>query len=148
MRSATVALVVQNTNGKHQLVDTLSDDREINVLESAITTGETDPLSKVYTHRESQAVEENEFADYVEELLSHPFLRREIQEHGVQWLKSKMRIEQYQKSETEAAKIIAEYAFQLFCHEPDRTDFFLAGPSAEVRVRIFVIGSESYAQAA
>ena len=40
-------------------------------------------------------------------------MRPEVQEHGLQWLRSKIRIEQYQRTETEAAKIIAKYALQI-----------------------------------
>ena len=47
--------------------------------------------------------------------------------------------EEFQKNEREAARIIAEYAIKVFSGNPDRRDFFLAGPKAQVRVRVFVI---------
>ncbi|MCM2323460.1 MAG: hypothetical protein NDJ90_09385 [Oligoflexia bacterium] len=143
MRAATVALVVSHNDGSSALLETLSDDREIALFETAMSTGEENPLQSVYEFRTRQQKEETEFADYVEDLLSKPFLRPEIQEHGVQWLKSKIRIEQYQKSEIQAAKVIADYAFQVFSQKPETTDFFLSGPTAKVRIRVFVVKNAS-----
>ncbi len=139
MKVGTVALVVRNQQAEPILIDYLSDDREISVLEAAVDSGEEDPLNLVYLMRQQQIKDDDEFGNYVEELLSHPFVRPEIQEHGVQWLRSKIRIEKYQKAELEAAKVIANYAFKLYQENPDRKDFMLAGPSAQVRVRIFAL---------
>jgi hypothetical protein len=145
MRSSkigTVALIVRlDGDQAPNLVEKFSDDREIAAFETAMKAGDADPLSTVYTMRDRQAKEDEEFGDYVEELLSQPFVRPEIQEHGVQWLKSKIRIEQFQKCEREATQIIADYAFRLFSENPSRTDFFLAGPAAKVRIRIFTLPS-------
>jgi len=139
MRAATVALVVRYNGEVPTLIDILSDDREITLLKAGFDLGEIDPLKRVYEHRAQQVKEEDDFGDYVEDLLSQPFLRPEIQEHGVQWLRSKIRIEQYQKSEQEAARIIADYAYKVFQEDQSRTDFFLAGPTTKVRIRVFVI---------
>ncbi len=152
-RIGTVALVIRYDGPQPQLLDKLSDDREIAALEAALQSGETDPMHVVYELRERQTREDDEFGDYVEELLSQPFVRPEIQEHGIQWLKSKIRIEEYQRTETQAAQVIAEYAFRLFQENPERKEFLLSGPAATVRVRIHVlcaaeIGSESSSQAA
>jgi hypothetical protein len=145
MKAATIALIVRSQGGpgrkEPELVEVLSDDREISILETAAEDEHADPLAKIYEHRSIQAREDDEFADYVEDLLSQPFVKPEIQEHGVQWLKSKIRIEEFQKNEREAAKIIAEYALKVFRGNPDRRDFLLAGPKAHVRVRIFVMDS-------
>ena len=137
MKVATVALVVDYGRSAPSLIDIISDDHEIRLLESAYKHGETDPLELVYAHRVKQAQEDDEFGNYVEELLSQPFVRTEIQDHGVQWLKSKLRIEQYQKSEAEAAKVIATYALKIIEEDRAKTDFFLAGPTTMVRVRVF-----------
>lgn len=145
MRTATVALVIgykanpdSSSSEKYPFVmDVLSDDREIEVLEARIAEGVLDPLNGVYVYREEQRQEDEAFADYVEELLSRPCLRTDVQEHGVQWLRSRIRIEQFQQSEQEAARIIAEYAFHIFKDSPERTDFFLAGASTRVRIRVF-----------
>jgi hypothetical protein len=139
MKSAIVALVVNIQEGSPLLLETLTDDREINVLESAMIHGEVDPFESVLNHRMQQTKEEEEFGDYIEALLTQPFLRPDIQEHAVQWMKSKIRIEQHQKSESEAANIIAEYALKIFQDDQARRDFFLVGPSTKVRVRIFVL---------
>jgi hypothetical protein len=142
MKAATIALVVRSAGGKTpEIVDILSDDREISVLETEVGAGEGDPLQRVYEFRTSQTREDDEFADYVEDLLSQPFVKPEIQEHGVQWLRSKLRIEEYQKNEAEAARVIADYAIKVFSGDPERRDFLLAGPRKNVRVRIFVIDS-------
>jgi hypothetical protein len=147
MKVATVAIVVRHpqdavSNGASlSLVEVLSDEHEIHLLESSCKSGEADPLEVVHDHRKRQHQEEGEFGNYVEDLLSQPFVGNEIQEHGVQWLKSKIRIEKYQKTETDAAKIIAEYAMKVLSEDPEKTDFFLAGPSTMVRIRVFSIGS-------
>lgn len=138
--NATIALAVHlPREGGPRLIDVFSDNREILLLESAVLVGEVDPLQIVYEHRDKQAREDEEFSNYVENLLSKPFLKSEIQEHGVQWLKSKIRIEKYQRDEREAARIIADYAFEVFRAEMEKTDFLLAGPRAEVRIRIFIL---------
>jgi hypothetical protein len=121
------------------LVDTLSDDLEIGAYEQALVQGTDDPLSVVYEVRSKRAEEDEEFGDYVEELLSKPFVPPEVQDHGVQWFRSKNRIEQFQKAETEARSVIAEFAFKIFQSDPTRTDFVLASPNAEVRVRVFLL---------
>lgn len=149
MKAATIALIVRSLQDHSpELVDVLSDDREISLLETEVRSGEDDPLRKVYEFRSSQSQEDDEFADYVEELLSQPFVKPEIQQHGVQWLKSKLRIEEFQRNEAEAAAIIAQYALQVFSSDPKRTDFFLAGPRSQVRVRVFVIRAQSMESAA
>jgi hypothetical protein len=135
----TVALVVRFEGSGPELVATLSDDQEIALLESALQQGQPDPISRVEQERERMRREEEEFGDYVEELLSRPFVRPEIQQHGVQWLRSKLRIEKFQKSEREATQIISEYAYRIFRESPWRKDFFLAGPNAKVRIRIFTL---------
>jgi hypothetical protein len=148
MKAATIALIVRSLQDKTpEIVDVLSDDREITLLESGWEEGE-EALGRVYAFRTTQAHEDDEFADYVEDLLSQPFVKPEIQEHGVQWLKSKIRIEEFQKNEREAAKIIADYALKVFRKDPERRDFMLAGPKAHVRVRIFVLEKQAMNNAA
>jgi hypothetical protein len=144
MKAGTVALVVRRDEDTQEqesfsLVDVICDDHEIGLFEAALQAGEEDPMGRVVAYRERQSQEDSEFGDYVEELLSQPFVRPEIQEHGVQWLKSKIRIEQYRKKEFEAAKIIAEYALKVFQKDREQKDFFIAGPSTAVRIRIFVM---------
>ena len=123
-------------------METLSDDREIELMEAAIIAGEKEPLDLLGRVRERDAKEEEDFGNYVEDLLSKPFVRPEIQSHAVQWLKSKIRIEKYERSEVEAVEVIARYALKLFQEDPEKLDFHLAGPKAQVRVRIFVIQEE------
>ncbi len=142
MKTGTVALVLRCPAARPQdavLVEALSDDREIELMEAAIIAGEKEPLDLLGRVREREKKEEEEFGNYVEDLLSKPFLRPEVQEHAVQWLHSKIRIDKYQKSEQEAVRVIADYALKLFQGDPEKVDFLLAGPHAQVRVRIFVI---------
>jgi hypothetical protein len=139
MRAPTIALAVEIKNGTPVLLETISDSHEIQLLEQSVQRGEDNPLSRIHAHREKQSQEDNEFSDYVEDLLSKPFLKTEVQKYGVQWLKSRIRIEQFQQDEKEAAKIIAEYAFKIFSEETALRDFFLAGPKAQVRVRVIVV---------
>ena len=140
----TVALVVSLENESLKLVETFSDDREIAAFESALGLG-ANPLEKVYELREKQAKEDDDFGNYVEDLLSQPFVRPEIQEHGVAWLKSKIRIEEYQKCELEAAQIIANYAFNRFQQSPEVKEFLLVGPVAKVKIRVFTIQESAQA---
>jgi len=139
MRSATIALVVRFEGGKPSLVETLSDEREILFLENACEEGEEAPLNELHRRRALQSREDDEFGDYVETLLTQPFLRSDIRDHGVQWLRSKLRIEEYQQTEREAATTIASYAFQVYEQDPDMTDFSLSGTASLVRVRVFVL---------
>lgn len=145
--NATIALAVHLRKDGPLLVDVFSDSREILLLESAVLVGEADPLRVVYEHRDKLAREDEEFSNYVENLLSQPFLRSEIQEHGVQWLKSRIRIERYQRDERDAARIIAEYALEVFRSTREKTDFLLAGPRTEVRIRIFVLENKQLGSA-
>jgi hypothetical protein len=141
MKAATLALVVRSNGDSLELVEILSDDREIGLLASGVESQDPDPLKPVYDYRLKQIREEEEFGNYIEELLSQPFLRPDIQDHGVQWLKSRIRIEKYQKNESEAANIIAKYACQVFKENPSSTDFLMEGHTTRVRVRVFVMGS-------
>ncbi|MGE0615935.1 MAG: hypothetical protein AB7P04_09855 [Bacteriovoracia bacterium] len=137
----TVALVV-NTHGESPvLVEALSDDREIGILEKGMDQGDGNPLALIYDLRERQEKEDEEFGDYVEELLSQPFLKPEIQDQGVQWLRSKIKIEEYQKSESDATRIIASYAYQIYQEDRARKDFTLASPNAKVRIRVFELSA-------
>ena len=135
----TVALVVHFCNEKPVLVDVLSDDKEIEMLDSAITTGAEDPLGDIYQARNRQASEDEEFGDYVEELLSQPYLKPDLKDQGIRWLKSRIKIEEYERCETEARQIIADYAYRLFEENPKRKEFVLSGPKAKVRIRILKV---------
>jgi hypothetical protein len=140
-RFGTVALVI-NGGPDPVLLDQLSDDHEIALLEKAVTQGRLTALDDVYQARAQQKEEEERFGDYVEDLITQPFVRPEIRDHGIQWLKSKIRIEQFQSSEQEASRVIADFAFKLYCENRELTDFLLAGPHAQVRVRVFLIKSQ------
>lgn len=139
MKAATVILVVSHESGTPQLVEFLSDDEEIAVFEAASAMGDYEPLQRVHDHRQRQAQEDQAFADYIEELLSQPYQRQEIIDHGTQWLKARLRIEEFQQSEHQAVKIIANFGMQLYLGNPERVDFSLQGSAAQVRVRIFVL---------
>jgi hypothetical protein len=51
-----------------------------------------------------------------------------------------MKIEQLQRTEREATQIISEYAYRIFQESPWRTEFFLSGPTARVKIKIFTLG--------
>ncbi len=138
----TVALVVKVGDDLSELVDAFSDDQEIEALEKAFEDGENDPVGMVYDLREQVSQEDEEFGDYVEELLSYPFLSPQIQEHGINWLKSKIKIEQYKQSEKEATRVIADHAMKIFQGDRGKTDFTLAGPTAQVKIRVFSVKRE------
>lgn len=124
-----------------RLVEALSDEEEIELFEEAVARGAENPLDVIREYRATVEREDEEFADYVEDLLSRPFVKPEVQEHGIQWLKSKIKIEKFVQSERDATRVIAQYAYRLYLENPTRTDFVLASPRAKVRVRIFEISS-------
>ncbi len=139
----TVALVVNKDGNQIELIDAFSDDQEIELLEKAFSDGEEDPIEMVYQLREKALKEDEEFGDYVEELLSYPFLSPQIQDHGLNWLRSKMKIEEYRKSEEEATQVIAEHALKIYQGDQSKTDFTLAGPTAQVKIRVFEVDSQA-----
>ena len=149
MKGATVALVVSSSlegGIEPQLLEVLSDDQEILLLEQKCQEQSCEeevahPLEAVHQFRQGRIKEEEEFADYVEQLLSQPFVRPEIQDHGVQWLRSRIRIQEFQRHEAEAAKVIADYALKIYLADPANLDFMLAGPKASVRVKVFVVNA-------
>jgi hypothetical protein len=145
MKIGTVALIVTYSGPREEpvLVESLSDEQEIGTLELALRSAAgPDALEAVRLSRLRRVEEDEAFGDYVEGLLSQPFVPPQVREHGVQWFRSKNRIEKYQAAEQEARKVIADFAFEIFRLEPARTDFVLSSSSAEVRVRVFVIGSK------
>ena len=144
----TIALVVTQNGGEIILADTLTDSDEILEFELAVKEGDPEPLNRVTNFRSKQLAEDEEFADFVEDLLSQPFVKPDVQEHAVQWFKSRTKIEAYQKAEDEASRVIAQYAFQIYQGDPSRTDFMLAGPKAKVRIRIIQINPPKLQKAA
>ncbi len=142
-KTGLVALIIdESKGGKPQLLEALSDEKEISLYVEALESSHPDPLKCVYEWRVQQEQEDEEFGNYVEELLSQPFVKPEILHHGVQWLKSKMRIEEFRKSELEATRVIATYAYDIYCRDPQKSDFVLSGPTASVRVRILPTKAE------
>lgn len=120
-------------------VETFSDEREISALEAAIEAGNPFPLQTVYDFRDRFAKEDEEFGDYVEELLCQKVIRPEVQSHGLAWLRSKLKIEQYRQQEKDAAEVIAHFALSKLNDDPNLEDFVLAGPGVQVRIRIFKV---------
>lgn len=139
MDSGIVALVIRFEQKRPLLMAVLSDTRDIQLLEKALTQGHPTPLDLIGQARKLREQEDEAFGDYVENLLSQPFLERRVQEQGVRWLQSKAKIEQFERSESEAAQVIAQYAFQYYCQHPEKDDFLLVGAKAKVRIRVFVI---------
>jgi hypothetical protein len=139
MKEGTVALVIGPTASTLKLVEAISDTQEISILEGAILSGHADPMALLADHRKKVALEDEEFGNYVEELLSQPFLRADVQKQGVQWLRSKLKIEEFKRAEAEATKVIADFAFKIYMDNRQRTEFLLAGPTSRVRVKVLEI---------
>jgi hypothetical protein len=142
MKIGTVALAVGVQGKDLVLLDQFTDDQEIAALEAAVERGALDPLTEVYRFRQTRAQEEEQFGNYVEELISKPGVRLEVQNHGLEWLKSKMKMEEFQQAEREASEVIARFAFDVFKETPERDDFVLAGPEAKVRIRVMSVQSQ------
>lgn len=132
-------VVTGNHHDGFELLDSFSDDIEIELLDRYLQEGAVDALRTIYEMRRRKTVEEEEFGDSVENLLLNPFLNPEIQHHAVQWFRSKHRIEEFQKNEAEARQVIANYAYLVFCKRPDLIDFMIEGRTATVRVRVVQI---------
>lgn len=143
MKLSTLALVVCMRDDRPVLIDSLSDHHEIALLESAIQAQESDPLGVVYQVRERRQREDEAFGDYVEELLSQPCVRDEIRQHGLQWLRSQIRIERFRDAELEAARTIASFAFEIFRDDAKRDDFILSGPQASIRIRVIHLKNDA-----
>jgi len=140
----TIALIVSHEQGEPILADTLTSLEEILELELAMMNRDPEPLKRVLEYRLKQVSEEEEFADFVEGLLSQSFVKPDVQEHAVQWFKSRAKIESYQKAEDDASRVIALYAFQVYRNDPGRTDFLLAGPRAKVRIKVIDLDQSQY----
>jgi len=140
----TIALIVSHEQGEPVLADTLTSLEEILELELAMMNRDPEPLKRVLEYRLKQVSEEEEFADFVEGLLSQSFVKPDVQEHAVQWFKSRAKIESYQKAEDDASRVIALYAFQVYRNDPGRTDFLLAGPRAKVRIKVIDLDQSQY----
>lgn len=138
-RIGTVAIILAESTERPEWIETFSDEREIEALERAIELGSNDPIKAVYAFREKLEKEDEEFGDYVEELLTQKKVRPEIQDHGVAWLKSKLKIEEYRRQEEQAAEVIATYAMSRVRENPTLEDFMLAGQGVKVRVRVFKV---------
>ncbi len=133
----TVALIVKESEAGPTLVEALSDLEEISVLEKQILEGGINPLQEVYDLRSKHDKEDEEFGDYIEEILCQPFVKEELREQGVRWFKSKIKIEEFQRCERDATRVIAGYAYKLFQDNPKRKDFLLASEHAKVRILVF-----------
>ena len=131
----TIAIVVTRDGGSPVLAETLTSSEEILELELAMMNHEEAPLKRVHDFRKKQYSEDEEFADFVEGLLSQPFVKPDVQSHAVQWFKSRTKIEAYQKAEDDASRVIAQYAFQVFTKDATKVDFLLAGPKANTNSR-------------
>jgi len=140
--TGTVALVVRRQAGSPILIEQISDDEEIDLLVESIRGGQPDALEGVYLARDQKAEEEERFGDFVESLITQPFVKPDVLDHGVQWLRSKMKIEDFQQNEREATRVIAQYAFQVYSENPELTDFLLSGPHAQVRIRVIELPVE------
>ena len=134
MKTNQLVLVVEQQRDEQVLRDSFSDQDEIDLLLEAISQKEKNPLEIVHRFRQNRAREEEEFGDTVEALLLRPFLNMEIREHGINWFRSRIRMEEFRKTEENARKILTSYAFVLFQSNPELKDFTLQGRVAAVQV--------------
>ena len=138
----TIAIVVTRNGGEPVLKETLTSAEEILELEMALINRDADPLKRVHEYRIKQAAEDEDFADFVEGILSQPYVKQDVQDHAIQWFKSRAKIESFQKAEDDASRVIAQYAFQVFAEDHAKTDFLLAGPRARVRIKVIDLSSQ------
>jgi hypothetical protein len=129
-------LLARDEEGRLRILESLSDDPEITLVEQALADREPDPVMAVRQRRQKQEAEEEAFADYVESLLSAPACGLELQHHASLWFRSRIHLEEYRRAEAEARRVIVDFAFRLYRDDPSQTDFTLVSPQAEVRVLI------------
>jgi len=135
--SGTVVLLIgTDPTGRPFVIEAISEDREVEFLDLALESGVSDPLGVIHERRELQCREDEAFADYIEGLISTPGCRLELRNHAVGWFQSRIHLEKYQRAEAEARQVIADFAFQLYCDDPNTSEFILASGQAEVRVRV------------
>jgi len=139
-KSTTLGIIVANPEGsKPLLLDTLLNNYEMILFEKALKEGSLNPLQDVYEFRTRQSAQDDEIGNYVERILSNPFLSPHLQEQGVRWLKSKIKLENFEKTEKKAAQVIAEYACKIFETDPHKTEFLLSSTTSQVLIRIFLL---------
>jgi len=139
VRTGKIALILYKESNHYELIESLGSEDEISVFEKALRSGVENPLSEVYRFRSAVEIEDEKNSDYIEELISQPFEKLRVKEKGVRWFQSKIRLNKHKRSEAEANHIIAEFAYRLFKKDPSKKDFILVGPSAEVKVKVFML---------
>ena len=107
------------------------------VVEKGKDEDHSNLIKTLEDYRDKKEKENQQFEDYVEQLLSHPFLKPEIEKHALSWMHSKIRVEAYEQEERKAARVIGNYAFQLFQKSPQQSEFLLNGKDSEVRVFVY-----------
>jgi len=148
MKIGTVALVIEHQDDQVVLRDAISDETEIELLEKTLQNGYKNPLDKIYRERARVAAEDEEFGDYVEDLVMRNAFRSDIREHAIQWFRSRIKIEKLRKNEEEAVSVISKFAIQVYLEKPKRNEFILTSPNAKVKVKIFKVETEKKSQAA
>jgi hypothetical protein len=137
LEAGTVLILLgRDEEGRPKILESVSDDPEVLLVEEALAEHHPDPLMAVRQHRQEQEDEEEAFADYLESLLSAPACGIQLQRHAVLWFRSKMDLESHRRAESEARRVIVDFAFRLYCEDPSQTDFVLTSPQAEVHVVI------------
>jgi hypothetical protein len=129
-------LLGRDEEGRPKILESVSDDPEILLVEEALAEHHPDPVMAVRQRRQEQENEEEAFADYIETLLSAATCGIQIQRHAALWFRSRIDLEEYRRAEIEARRVIVDFAFRLYCEDPSQTDFTLAAPHAEVRILI------------
>ncbi len=141
MKTHTIALVIsENTSQNDDPIarfDVLQDAYEIEYLEKAIQLGERQPMQEIINRRALIHEQEDLQADYIEDILCKPFAGPKVKTQGLLWFESKIKLDRHRQAETDAALVIADYAYQIYQNDPSRTDLLLSGPKSQVRVRIF-----------
>jgi len=137
LEAGTVLILLgRDEEGRPKILESVSDDPEILLVEEALAEHHPDPVTVVRQRRQELENEEEAFADYIEGLLSAPACGIQLQRHAVLWFRSRIDLEAYRRAEIEARRVIVDFAFRLYCEDPSQTDFTLASPQAEVRVLI------------
>lgn len=135
----TIALVVTYREQDPILLDSLSDDNEISTLEKSILVGGGHPLEMIYEEREKKRQCDQVMGAALERVIQEKDRPQEVKFYAIDWFKTKSRIDQLLEEEAKSREVIAKFAFQLFCEDHRKKDFFLQGSQVKLRVRVFIL---------
>jgi hypothetical protein len=138
VENSNVNIAVIVNHEKTGMVEFLADQSEIEFFQDS-TKSLSERLQDIYLMRAQREQQEEDLADYVENLVLNPMLHPEIKQQGVEWFYSRIKIDQYRQKELQAAQLIAQYAFEQFLADTQKATFDLSSSENTVHIKIFTL---------